>query len=56
MEQLSYEDKMRELRLFSLEERSLQRDVVVAFPYLKVVYTDSLTGYVMIGQGKMDSD
>ena len=55
LEHLSSEDRLNELRLFSLGKRKVWGDLTVAFQYLKGVHKreEKQHGEIVIGKGRM---
>jgi len=57
MENIPYQDRLKELGLFSLEKRRIQGNLRVALQYIKGgSKKDSSAGSVVIGQGEMVSN
>jgi len=52
LEHIFYEERLRELELFSLEKRRLQGDVIVTFQYFKGAYKED--GDTLFGRACCD--
>ena len=54
LEHLPYKDRLRDLRLFSMEKKKLQGDLITIFQYLTGAYRKAGEGeQVVRGQGEM---
>jgi len=58
LEDLTYEERPREMEFFSLEKRRVQQDLTAAFQYLMGAYKKAgkghFQGHVVIGQGALN--